>query len=119
MKRRRAKVASFILDNSLLLLVGTATAVVWANLAPESYARVADPLHFWVNENQQVAHPVNETMEKVNPLREGGLLPPFVPPLQRASRMVGLLTGLELDEPAQVAGLLREHTAKVHAEAVV
>ena len=50
MKRRRAKVASFILDNSLLLLVGTATAVVWANLAPESYARVADPLHFWVND---------------------------------------------------------------------
>jgi ferredoxin len=76
-------------------------------------------LHFWVNENQQVAHPVNETMEKVNPLREGGLLPPFVPPLERAAKMVGLLTGLRLEEPTQVESLLREHTAKVHAEAVI
>ena len=40
----------FILDNSLLLLVGTAAAVVWANVDLASYERIADPLHFVVNE---------------------------------------------------------------------
>jgi NhaA family Na+:H+ antiporter len=47
---RRSKVASFILDNSLLLLAGTAAAVVWANVEFESYDAVAHPLHFWVND---------------------------------------------------------------------
>jgi NhaA family Na+:H+ antiporter len=40
----------FILDNSLLLLAGTAAAVVWANLDSDSYDAVANPLHFWVND---------------------------------------------------------------------
>jgi hypothetical protein len=39
----------FILENSLLL-VGTAVAVLWANLDFDSYDGVAHPLHFWVNE---------------------------------------------------------------------
>ena len=30
-------VARFLLDNSLLLLAGSATAVLWANLDQESY----------------------------------------------------------------------------------
>jgi NhaA family Na+:H+ antiporter len=30
--------------------VGTATAVVWANVDLESYERVAHPLHFWIND---------------------------------------------------------------------
>lgn len=42
--------ARFILDNSLLLLAGTATAVFWANLDQESYDRVAHALHFIVND---------------------------------------------------------------------
>jgi len=42
-------VASFIFGNSLLLLVGTAAAVIWANLDLASYEHVAHPLHFWVN----------------------------------------------------------------------
>jgi NhaA family Na+:H+ antiporter len=40
----------FVLDNSLLLLVGTAAALLWANLDPGSYDAVAHPLHFWVND---------------------------------------------------------------------
>jgi Na+:H+ antiporter, NhaA family len=43
-------VAKFIFDNSLLLLVGTAAAVIWANLDLASYERVAHPLHFAVND---------------------------------------------------------------------
>lgn len=43
-------VAKFIFDNSLLLLVGTAAAVIWANLDLASYERVAHPLQFAVND---------------------------------------------------------------------
>ena len=43
-------VAKFIFDNSLLLLVGTAAAVIWANLDLASYERVAHPLRFAVND---------------------------------------------------------------------
>lgn len=46
----RHRTLAFILDNSLLLLVGTASAVLWANLDLDSYDAVAHPLHFWVNE---------------------------------------------------------------------
>src|ERR671914_2743725 len=45
-----SRIASFIFDNSLLLLAGTAAAVVWANVDFRSYDRVAHPLHFWVND---------------------------------------------------------------------
>src|ERR671924_884501 len=50
MIQTRSKVISFIFDNSLLLLAGTAAAVVWANLDVASYDVVAHPLHFWVND---------------------------------------------------------------------
>ena len=46
----RSTVAKFILDNSVLLLAGTIAAVVWANIDQTTYDRVADPLHFWVND---------------------------------------------------------------------
>ena len=46
----RSEVVRFILGNSLLLLAGTATAVVWANVDWDSYDAVARPLHFWVND---------------------------------------------------------------------
>ena len=50
MTRSRSKVARFILGNSLLLLAGTAAAVVWANVNWDSYDAVAHPLHFLVND---------------------------------------------------------------------
>jgi Na+:H+ antiporter, NhaA family len=46
----RSRIVSFIFDNSLLLLAGAAAAVIWANIDPSSYDRVAHPLHFWVND---------------------------------------------------------------------
>ena len=46
----RSKVASFIFDNSLLLLGGTIAALAWANIDQASYDYVAHPLHFWVND---------------------------------------------------------------------
>src|SRR5918995_7109508 len=50
MIRTRTGVGRFILDNSLLLLVGTAAAVIWANVDLASYEHVAHPLHFAVND---------------------------------------------------------------------
>jgi NhaA family Na+:H+ antiporter len=50
MTHARPPVVSFILDNSLLLLAGTAVAAVWANVDWNSYDVVAHPLHFWVND---------------------------------------------------------------------
>ena len=50
MTHTRSTVAKFIFDNSLLLLAGTAAAVVWANIDLASYDKVAHPLHFAVND---------------------------------------------------------------------
>ena len=50
MTHTRSRVARFIFDNSLLLLIGTAAAVSWANLHLASYDNVAHPLHFAVND---------------------------------------------------------------------
>jgi NhaA family Na+:H+ antiporter len=50
MTRVRSKMVAFVLENSLLLLVGTAVAVLWANLDFDTYDAVAHPLRFWVNE---------------------------------------------------------------------
>jgi NhaA family Na+:H+ antiporter len=49
MTHPRSRIASFIFDNSLLLL-GTAAAVVWANVDTIGYDAIAHPLHFWVND---------------------------------------------------------------------
>ena len=46
----RSKLTAFILNNSLLLLAGTAAALLWANIDIASYEAVANPLHFWVND---------------------------------------------------------------------
>jgi NhaA family Na+:H+ antiporter len=45
-----SKAARLIFDNSLLLLAGTVTAVLWANVDAVSYDAIAHPLHFWVND---------------------------------------------------------------------
>ena len=50
MNTNRPKLRRFVLDNSLLLLAGTAAAVVWANIDVGSYDRIAHPLHFVVND---------------------------------------------------------------------
>src|SRR5687768_10703478 len=44
------RIVGFVLDNSLLLLIGTAAAVVWANADARSYDTLAHPLHFLVND---------------------------------------------------------------------
>ena len=41
---------AFVLDNSLLLVAGTLTALVWANVDLHSYAITHGPAHFIVND---------------------------------------------------------------------
>ena len=50
MTRSPRAVVRSLLDNSLLLLAGTAFAVVWANVDLATYERLATPLQFWVND---------------------------------------------------------------------
>ena len=70
----RSKTIAFILDNSLLLLAGTAAAVVWANLDFRSYDAVAHPLHFWVNEIGMVFFFALATKEVFEATLPGGSL---------------------------------------------
>ncbi len=44
------RLATFIVSNSLLLPIGVITALVWANVAPHSYARLTDNAYFLVND---------------------------------------------------------------------
>ena len=71
----------FILDNSLLLLAGTLTAMIWANLDLSSYGQVAHYLHFAANDVGMVfffALAAKEVFEATLP---GG--PLASPPAQR------------------------------------
>jgi NhaA family Na+:H+ antiporter len=50
LRQRVQRALRFVLDNSLLLLAGTALGVLWANVDPGGYERVSHPLHFLVND---------------------------------------------------------------------
>jgi Na+:H+ antiporter, NhaA family len=69
-----ARVLTVILDNSLLLLAGTATAVLWANLDPHGYEEVAHSLHFGVNEVGMVFFFAVATKEVFEATLPGGSL---------------------------------------------
>ena len=93
MTQRRSTVTSFILDNSLLLLAGTAVAVVWANVDVSSYDALAHPLHFGVNDVGMVfffALAAKEVFEATLPGGPAGFARPRASPLAAAvGGMVG------------------------------
>jgi NhaA family Na+:H+ antiporter len=82
-----------VLQNSLLLVLGTATGLVWANLAHPSYERFAHALHFAVNDIGMVfffALAVKEIIEATLP--GGPLESPreaAVPIIAAAGGMIG------------------------------
>lgn len=49
MRQTLTRAIGFVFDHSILLLVGTVTAVVWANVDAHGYEHATHPLHFWVN----------------------------------------------------------------------
>jgi NhaA family Na+:H+ antiporter len=80
-----------VLDNSLLLLAGTAAAVVWANIDLHSYEAVVHPLHFWVNDIGMVfffALAAKEVFEATLP---GG---PLASPRRAASPLAAAVGGM-------------------------
>lgn len=63
-----------ILDNSLLLIAGAVTALVWANLDLASYAHTAHAIHFAVNDVGMVFFFALAMKEVVEAMRPGGAL---------------------------------------------
>ena len=83
----------FILDNSLLLLAGTLTAVIWANLDLSSYGQVAHYLHFAANDVGMVfffALAAKEVFEATLP---GG---PLASPRQAVSPLAAAVGGMAM-----------------------
>jgi Na+:H+ antiporter, NhaA family len=68
------RVWTFIVDNSLLLVAGTVTALVWANLDHPSYEDVAHALRFPVNDVGMVFFFALATKEIVEAMLPGGPL---------------------------------------------
>jgi NhaA family Na+:H+ antiporter len=65
---------TFIIDNAILLVLGTATALVWANLEHDSYERIAHALHFAVNDIGMVFFFALATKEIIEATLPGGAL---------------------------------------------
>ena len=82
----------FVIDNSLLLLIGTAAALVWANVDLQSYERVARALHFAVNDVGMAFFFALAAKEIVEASLPGGPLssgrPAAVPRLAAAGGMI-------------------------------
>lgn len=71
------RVAALIIDNSLLLPVGAAVALVWVNRAPASYDAFAHALHFAVNDIGMALFFALATKEIVEATAPGGALHPL------------------------------------------
>jgi NhaA family Na+:H+ antiporter len=100
---RRAGVVRFVLDRFLLLPLGAALALVWANTAGESYFRMAHALAFPVNEIGMalfIALIMQDTIEAVMP---GGALHTFRRWGAAAVGAAGGLAGAALTYAAHVS----------------
>ena len=69
----RSRVA-FVVDNSLLLIVGSVAALIWANAEPISYRRFATDAHFVVNDIAMVFFFALAAKEIVEATLPGGAL---------------------------------------------
>jgi NhaA family Na+:H+ antiporter len=72
--RKATGLWSFIIDNSLLLVAGTLTALVWANVDHGSYERIAHALHFAVNDIGLVFFFALAAKEIIEAMLPGGAL---------------------------------------------
>ena len=50
MKRKLQGYIKFFVENSLLLILGTATGLIWANVNLETYSEISHYLHFAIND---------------------------------------------------------------------
>lgn len=90
-RKRPQNLASFIFENSLLLLAGTVAAIVWANLDLSSYEHIAHPLHFWVNDVGMVFFFAVATKEVFEATLPGG---PLASPRRTISPLAAAIGGM-------------------------
>lgn len=79
----------FTLDNSLPLVFGTVAALLWANLAAQSYDAFTHPLHFWVNDVGMVFFFALAASEVVEAMQPGGALASLRQSLSPVAAAVG------------------------------
>ena len=72
--RRASRAVHFLTSHYLLLPIGAAAAIVWANVGPESYFRFAHALAFPVNEIAMVFFFGLIAQEIVEEMMPGGAL---------------------------------------------
>ena len=71
---RLSRIIDAVVDTSLLLVAGAVAGLVWANLAPETYARMVHGLHFAVNDIGMVLFFAIAAKEVVEATLPGGPL---------------------------------------------
>lgn len=82
---------SFVIDNSLLLIVGAVTALVWANTAHDTYEHFSHALHFAVNDIGMVFFFALATKEIVEATLPGG---PLASPREAAVPLLAAVGGM-------------------------
>lgn len=88
---RLGRGARLVLDSSLLLVIGTVAALVWANLDTAGYDQAAGPLHFWVNDVGMVFFFGLAAKEVFEATLPGGA---FGSPRQALSPLIGAVGGM-------------------------
>lgn len=74
-------------------------------------------LHFWLNANKSVGHPVNAAMDRLKALLPAVGAPVFSPPVDRIAQIVGTLTELPIQTAADVAPQMAKLTQRLLAPA--
>jgi NhaA family Na+:H+ antiporter len=94
---RATAVLQFVLDNSLLLVIGAVAALVWANVDLEHYTHVTHVLHFAVNDIGMVFFFALATKEVYEATLPGG---PLSSPRQAAVPIFAAMGGMAV--PASI-----------------
>ena len=87
------RVTAFVLNNSLLLVAGTLTALIWANVDLASYEHLAHALHFAVNNVGMVFFFALATKEIAEATLPGG---PLASPREAAVPLLAAVGGMAI-----------------------
>lgn len=96
----------FVLNHSLLLIIGAVVALAWANVDLESYRRIAHTLHFVVNDIGMVFFFALAMKEVVEAMLPGG---PLASPRQAALPLLAAVGGMIVPSLIFAAGATVEH----------
>jgi NhaA family Na+:H+ antiporter len=88
---KKAGLWAFIIDNSLLLVLGALAALVWANVSYDSYEHFSHAVHFYVNDVAMVFFFAMATKEIVEATLPGG---PLSSPREAGVPLVAALGGM-------------------------